>query len=243
MSGISDAPVVGRIVRIYQNSSRQRKALLALGGVLFLVGVALLIAGLVTLMSDDSTATPALLKLSPTPTAQRPPTVTPKPAPPLAGQAYRMVIDKLGVNAPVEAFGLDAQAIPQVPTGANAKDIVAWYNFSAEPGTGSNAVFAGHVTWFGEAVFFNLTKLAAGDTIRLEGANGKQLVYNVSNVFSVDPDDPNSLQVMAGTPKDMLTIITCDGSFQRTGDPVFGGEYNSRLVVQAQKAGSAAGGG
>jgi hypothetical protein len=33
---------------------------------------------------------------------------------------------------------------------------------------------------------------------------------------------------MAGTSSDTLTIITCDGSFTHTGDPVFGGEYNKR---------------
>jgi hypothetical protein len=39
---------------------------------------------------------------------------------------------------------------------------------------------------------------------------------------------------MLSTPNDMITIITCDGSFFYTGDPVFGGDYTNRRVVQAK---------
>jgi sortase (surface protein transpeptidase) len=55
-------------------------------------------------------------------------------------------------------------------------------------------------------------------------------------VFSVDPNDPDSLKVMAGTDKDVITIITCDGTFTHTNDPVFGGEYSNRLVVRGELA-------
>src|SRR3546814_7056233 len=47
--------------------------------------------------------------------------------------------DLLGVNAPVDTYGLDANAVPQVPTGSNAREVVAWYNFSARPGAGSRS--------------------------------------------------------------------------------------------------------
>jgi LPXTG-site transpeptidase (sortase) family protein len=146
-----------------------------------------------------------------------------------------MIITKIGVNAPVEAYGLDENQVPEVPTGPGQApgQVVAWYNFSAKPGTGSNAVFAGHVTWNGAAVFYRLTSMAAGDEIQLKGQDGTSLTYNVSKVFSVDPSDPNARTVMAGTPTDTITIITCDGAYTNTGDPVFGGEYDSRLVVQA----------
>jgi LPXTG-site transpeptidase (sortase) family protein len=120
-----------------------------------------------------------------------------------------------------------------VPTGPDARDVVAWYNFSAKPGIGSNAVFAGHVTWFGSAVFYNLTSLAAGDEIRLLANDGTELEYTVSEVFDVSASDPNAVQVMAGTAKDTLTIITCSGDFTDTNDPIFGGEYDRRHVVRA----------
>ena len=151
-----------------------------------------------------------------------------------------MVIDKLGVNAQVQTFGLDAQAVPEVPTGTNAAQIIAWYNFSAQPGTGSNAVFAGHVTWFGPAVFYSLTSLANGDVIKLVGNDGEEIVYEVNDIFQVDATDPDSLRVMSATDEDMITIITCDGVYTDTNDPIFGGEYSHRLVVRAARTDIAA---
>lgn len=241
-------PGLGRIRNLYSNKSPARRVLMSLGAVSFLAGAALLAFGLVSLFNgggSDTISGPPIVKVAqvftPTPV---PPTITPSPAvptpppaPPLGDAPFRMVIEKIGVNAPVEVFGLNSQQVPEVPTGANAAKIVAWYNFSARPGTGSNAVFAGHVTWFGAAVFYNLTSIAPGDTIKLENDNGTELVYNVSNVFAVDANDPNATQVMYGTPKDVLTIITCDGTFTRNpNDHVAGGSYNQRLVVRADLA-------
>ena len=47
-----------------------------------------------------------------------------------------MIIERIGVNAPLAAYGLDANAVPIVPTGPDASYVVAWYDFSAQPGTG-----------------------------------------------------------------------------------------------------------
>jgi len=216
--------------------------MLALGGLSFVGGVALLAAGFFILNgSGDDRPTVPLVDVSQqdlhvptgTPTAPPPATPTPRPAPPLGDQPYSFVIEKLGVDAPVVTYGLDANAVPEVPTGADAAKVVVWYNFSAKPGTGSNAVFAGHVTWFGAAVFYELTSIAQGDVIKLRGTDGTELRYTVESVYDVDPADPNSLNVMKGTDKDALTIITCDGTFTDTGDPVYGGEYANRLVVRA----------
>ena len=151
-------------------------------------------------------------------------------APPLPEASYRMIIDEIGVNAGVFTYGLDADRVPEVPL--NGSD-VAWYNFSANPGTGSNAVFAGHVTWGGEAVFYKLDDLQVGDTVRLRGDNGTELVYSVSDTFLVDPNDPSSLAVMSPTDNDVITLITCGGTFYYTGDPVFNGDYTHRRIVRA----------
>ncbi len=163
-------------------------------------------------------------------------TATPAPAagpsakqPPLGDAAYRMVIDRIGVDAGVFPYGLDENRVPQVPL--NPWD-VAWYDFSAQPGTGGNAVFAGHVTWNGRAVFFDLDKLASGDIVRLVSGNGAELVYTVTSVYLVDPNDREALAVMGPAEGDLITIVTCGGSFFRTGDPVFGGDYTNRLIVR-----------
>jgi LPXTG-site transpeptidase (sortase) family protein len=154
--------------------------------------------------------------------------------PPLREAAYRLVIERIGVNASVFTFGLDANRVPEVPV--NGSD-VAWYSFSAPPGTGSNAVFAGHVTWGGNAVFYDLEELQVGDRINLRGDSGVELSYVVSDSFLVDPDDPNALSVMSPTDKDVITLITCGGSFYYTGDAVSNGDYTHRRIVRATFAG------
>ncbi len=159
----------------------------------------------------------------------------PPPAqPPFRDAAYRIIIQSIGVNAGVFTYGLDADQIPEVPL--NASD-VAWYDFSAQPGTGSNAVFAGHVTWGGQAVFYDLDDLRVGDTINLRSDDGTELAYVVSDSFLVDPNDPNALGVMAPTDSDVITLITCGGSFYYTGDPVFNGDYTHRRIVRATFSG------
>jgi LPXTG-site transpeptidase (sortase) family protein len=166
-----------------------------------------------------------------TPTPSPTPTAAAVAEPPFRNAPYHMVIDRIGVNAPVFTYGLDANAVPQVPL--NAWD-VAWYDFSSLPGGGGNAVFAGHVTWSGQAVFYNLNQLVPGDGIVLQGEDGKQLHYTVTESFLVDPADPAALAVMGPADSDMITIITCDGSFFYTGDPVFRGDYTHRRVVRAE---------
>ncbi len=223
------------------NSILRKRILLTAGGLFLLAGVGLLSYVGYTLVDGGEAVEENVVDLSgdsaddflalPSPTATDiPATPAPTPAPPLGDQPYTITIDKIGVNAPVLTFGLDADQVPEVPL--NASD-VAWYDFSAKPGTGSNAVFAAHVTWNGRAVFYDLDDLTAGDQIALTSTtDGTQVVYSVSDVFSVDPDDPNSLKVMYGTEKDVITLITCGGTFTSNNDPTFGGEYSQRLVVR-----------
>ncbi|HEY5639514.1 MAG TPA: class F sortase [Dehalococcoidia bacterium] len=228
----------------FKEATLARKAVLALGGLAFFAGLALIAVAALSAFGGDSEPDIELRDLGDVPIVIRTdtatpapdtdtPSPTPVPEPPLREGDYTMIIEKLGVNAQVDTYGLDPNAVPEVPTGPGAAEVVAWYNFSAEPGTGSNAVFAGHVTWFGPGVFYSLTSVTNGDEVRLVGPDGTELTYVVNDVFQVDANDPDSLQVMRATEDDVITIITCDGDFVDTGDPVFGGEYPYRLVVRA----------
>jgi len=145
-----------------------------------------------------------------------------------------MIIERIGVDAQTATYGLDENRVPIVPTGADASYVVAWYNFSAPPGTGGNAVYAGHVTWNGSAVFYNLSTLGAGDLIRLRDDRGAEAVYQVTANFQIDPNDLNAVQVLYPMNQDVITIVTCGGSFYSTGDPLFGGDYTSRTIIRAE---------
>ena len=157
--------------------------------------------------------------------------LTPDPTPFFAARPYHMTIDKIGVSAPVVTEGMDANQAPIVPLEG---DVVAWYDFSAEPGTAGNAVFAGHKTWNGPAIFYNVDDLQRGDTIRLTGDDGAELDYTVTDSFTVNENDPNAVSVMAPTKSAVMTIITCDGTRYYTGDPVFGHDYTERRIIRAQ---------
>lgn len=149
----------------------------------------------------------------------------------------RISIPRIGIDAPVTAMGLDSRNYPEVP---NSGSDVAWYTFSAPPGTGSNAVFSGHVDWFywgmpGEGVFYHVRELEIGDEILLELENHSQLRYAVTGNVAVAYDDPNVVEVMGSTTKDVITLITCGGTWLRDYSNPVGGNYSHRVVVRAER--------
>jgi LPXTG-site transpeptidase (sortase) family protein len=146
--------------------------------------------------------------------------------------------------APVIAMGLDSNNYPEVP---NSGTDVAWYTFTAPPGIGSNAVFSGHVDWYywdmpGEGVFYHLRELEIGDEISLELKNGSHLRYVVTGNVAVHYDDPNVIKVMDSTSSDVITLITCGGTWLRDYSNPLGGNYSHRVIVRAEKVSDLAAG-
>jgi|GEM_PF-1946710 len=147
-----------------------------------------------------------------------------------------LIIEAIDVTAPLITLGLDANAIPEVPLNGHE---VTWYNFSAPPGSDSNAVFAAHVTWNQQpAVFWDLDSLQAGDSIVINNGEGGELVYEVFANFGVDSSNPEAISVMAPTSEPILTLITCGGTWVPDSSQQFGGEYTQRIVVQAHLVGA-----
>ncbi len=151
----------------------------------------------------------------------------------------RMVIPELFIDAPVIVLGLDANKVPIVP---ERPDQVAWYpSFSASPGQTSNAVFAGHVDWQTRegapipGVFYRLRELKVGDLIEVTLEDGSTLQYRVRANVATKYDDPKILQVMEPTHNDVITIITCGGSWVKDGRQPNGGNYSHRVVVRAER--------
>jgi LPXTG-site transpeptidase (sortase) family protein len=150
---------------------------------------------------------------------------------PFERRTFRLHIEKIDVNAPVKSYGMNADLIPEVPLNGTE---VAWYTFSAPPGDGGNAVFAAHYTWTGGAVFHELKELERGDEVKLVDARGTQLTYVVTESKVMDPEGQAMRDAMGTVPRDVITLITCDGRYRFTGDPLLRGEYNNRRVVRAK---------
>jgi LPXTG-site transpeptidase (sortase) family protein len=225
----------------------RQRFLLGLGAALFAVGAVILSIGLIGYFEqrDGDSATSVVSELPgvrnlehmpavpyDSPPAASEPEPTPEATPEPVAAPLRLVIESLGVDAPVIEMGVDDQGIPHVPL--NGQD-VAWYDFSSPPGAGSNAVFAGHINWEGAiGVFGEVNKLQAGDTIRLISKDEHEYTYKVFANFPVDPYDSDSLKVMSPTPTDTVTLITCGGSWIPDPNERFGGSYTNRTIVQAR---------
>ena len=234
---------MGRIsLSALRNVDLRQRLLLAAGLALLLAGCAIFAVGLVGYFDKDKAAAPEvtmdLADLLPDPPkgiedVEGLPVAIPYNNPyPRVTAPLRLVVERLRVNAPIVELGLDKDGVPQVPLNG---DDVAWYNFSAKPGAGSNAVFAGHINWAGAiGVFGKIDRLEKGDTVRLIADDGHQFTYEVFANYDVDPADPESLKVMAPTATDTITLITCGGTWIPDRSQRFGGDYTNRTIVQAK---------
>ena len=167
-----------------------------------------------------------VLTPAPTPTVELPP---PSEAP-----IDVIAIPRFGVEASIITLGVDAQGVMETPDGPVN---VAWYDFSARPGfapgvAGGNAVFSGHVDYYnyGPAVFWNLRNLELDDEIEVRLADGTVYRYGVISRNQYDANTAPIGEIVGDTPNEVITLITCGGSFDATA-----GEYDDRVIVRAQR--------
>jgi LPXTG-site transpeptidase (sortase) family protein len=162
-----------------------------------------------------------------------------QPTPPRGPKPVRLAISRIEVDAPVIELNIEpGTSNPAVPSQG---DQVAWYDFSATPGLASNAVFAGHVDWQtanGQPIagaFYRLREVHIGDDIRVALEDGSALEYRVTGNVAVKYDDPNVVKAMGQTSKDVLTLITCGGTWQKNPAEENGGNYSHRIIVRAER--------
>ena len=162
--------------------------------------------------------------LTPVPSTPLPTLPTPSNSP-----LARLVIQKAKVDAPVVTLSIDENGVMQ--STSNAYD-VAWYDFSAKPGTGSNAVFSGHVDYHdvGAAVFWNLRDLQPGDLIEVRLDDGTVYHYSVSALNCMPVGEAPINQIVGPTQSEVVTLITCCGTFNSSTR-----QYDRRLVVRADR--------
>jgi hypothetical protein len=150
---------------------------------------------------------------------------------PTAGM--RMVIPRIGLNAPVNVRVVGLDGVMGAP---NGKDDVIWYDFSAFAGTGgfpgvpqANALFSGHVDYHPHytAVFWYLHQLVPGDIIDVYLLDGSLVRYSVQwSTWIAHNENFGSYAIRTG--EELLTIVTCGGTFDSSTR-----NYSNRLVVRA----------
>jgi len=200
-----------------------------------LVAVAGAVAWVLVGNLGGGSPTPELLALpTAAPRATARPTATPKPAATpgpslIAAPPVRLLIPAIGVDAPISVKGLRPDAVMDVPDGP---EDVAWYNFTARPGMGGNAVISGHLDYrnYGAAVFWRLKELHEGDIVEVRLADGSVLRYQVSLRLSYDARLAPVPEIVGPTSREVVTLITCGGTFDSGSR-----SYSQRLVVRAER--------
>jgi len=144
----------------------------------------------------------------------------------LEPRVWRLVIASIGVDAPIEPVGLDAQ---QAMAGPSRLDNVGWFSRGPAPGEGGDAVIDGH---YGlpstPAVFRHLDQLRPGDTMQVIWPDGRQLQFRVATAALLPANSPPPADVFSRSGPPRLSLVTCAGTWeqgQRT--------YSERLIVTA----------
>ncbi|MFF3202631.1 class F sortase [Streptomyces sp. NPDC002962] len=167
----------------------------------------------------------------------RPPDAELPPAAKPLGQALpqRIDIPDLGVQAPVVARGLDAEGGIDPPPFDQA-GVVGWYAAGAQPGARGTALLVGHVdTETRPAVFYKLSTLKAGETVRVVRDDGKVAEFTVDDVEVVQRDRFDARQAYGPRQSDRaeLRLITCGGTFDRVSR-----SYTANVIVSAYLTGT-----
>ncbi|MEV0225314.1 class F sortase [Streptomyces sp. NPDC050704] len=147
----------------------------------------------------------------------------------------RVDIPALGVQAPVVARGLDSRgAIDPPPYGQSG--VVGWYGGGAHPGTAGTALLVGHVdTETRPAVFYHLSEVRVGETVRVIRDDGTVAEFTVEDVqvFTRDRFDAQKVYGTRQSGRAELRLITCGGTFDRTSRT-----YTANVVVSAYLTGT-----
>ena len=160
--------------------------------------------------STTTTTTPSSSTTTTAPGATDQPTVGPSISAPNDGNPIGLMrIAKIGLNK-VIVQGTSTTDLRQGP---------GHYPGTPLPGEIGNAAIAGHRTTYG-APFYNLDKLAPGDTIEITTVQGA-FTYRVTRTLVVSPTDTS---VVDNTTTPELTLTTCNPRFSAS----------QRLVVHAE---------
>ncbi|MFE9495844.1 class F sortase [Streptomyces collinus] len=160
----------------------------------------------------------------------------PPAARPLGSAApLRVDIPELAVQAPVVARGLDREGAVDPPP-FDQPGVVGWYGSGTAPGAAGAALMVGHVdTETRPAVFYKLSTLKPGETVRVVRADGKVAHFTIDDV-RVLPRDDFDARVAYGPRRPgraELRLITCGGTFDRTSR-----SYTANVVVSAYLTGT-----
>ena len=191
-------------------------------------------------MPTTTVAPPAPSPTVTTTTATPTPTATPSMADP-QGNPKQIVIRAAGTNTLLVSTALVGVTVPQATRWSPQNGRAEWLADFPRPGTLArfHGIVAGHVSGGGKpGVFYGLTKVQVGDTVKITYDSGDVVMFTVATVTDVgktdvttDPSYDWVWNVAANEPANRLvSIFTCDPTA-----PHVNGHSVSNIVVQATR--------
>ncbi len=130
---------------------------------------------------------------------------------------WELIVPSAGLKSTIVQVG-------RTPTGAMGSPdnpfVIGWLNSSAEPGAVGNTLLAGHRDFedkdgnVGTGVCWELVNTVVGDQmIVVDNESNLYYVYTVTEAATVNPRDPDSAKYLKNTDEAVVTLITCEGSF------------------------------
>lgn len=165
------------------------------------------------------------------------------------GEPSQILIDRVGINAPLAPTGLERDgtlAVPDLNHVGQAVWLCAQHTIDAgkpvckiglPPGEVGPAVIAAHVDGSGgkqEGAFFHLRDVHNGDDVVIRRTDGSLLhftVYRVQQVHKRDFTADVTKQVYGDRTRPEIVLLTCTGAFE-------GGQigYSDQLIIYAALA-------
>ena len=137
-------------------------------------------------------------------------------------------IPKINLETSFEKpLGLNHDGTIEVP---DSYDEVAYYKYGPRPGEMGPSVILGHVDSFeGPAVLFSLGQLDKGDSIYIQGEDGDELEFKVTDLERHKQSSFPTEKVYGDIDHAGLRIITCSGIYDKGSF-----RYSHNLIVFAE---------
>jgi hypothetical protein len=141
----------------------------------------------------------------------------------------RLRVPAAHVDTALQSLGRNADGTIAVP---DNPDVAGWYAEGPRPGEPGPAVILGHVdSVSGPAVFFHVARLARGDVITVDSADGRTFTFRVTGVTRVSKNQFPTDLVYLPTLQPELRLVTCGGSFDTAAH-----SYRDNVIVFADLA-------
>lgn len=144
--------------------------------------------------------------------------------------SWELIVPSAGLKSSIVKVGrteTGAMGSPDNPY------VIGWLDSSATPGELGNALLAGHRDFedvsgnVGTGVCWELVNTEVGDQMIVrDNERNIYYVYTVTEASTVNPRDPASARYLKNTEESVITLITCEGSFNAETH-----QYSHRRVV------------